>query len=112
MFKGCDACRKALRFLDSMDIEYSSIPIREQPPSRGELRQMLGYVDGDIRKLFNGSSATYRSLNLKEKMNRLTEGQKLDLLARHGNLVKRPFVIGDRLGLVGFKEDVWKAAFR
>jgi arsenate reductase len=35
----------------------------------------------------------------------------LALLAKHGKLVKRPFVLLEDRGLLGFKEDEWSAAF-
>ena len=38
--------------------------------------------------------------------------EAIDLLASHGKLVKRPFVLSEDTGLVGFKEDEWKKALR
>ena len=38
----------------------------------------------------------------------MSESDALDLLASNGKLIKRPFVLGDGIGLVGFKEDDWK----
>jgi arsenate reductase len=35
----------------------------------------------------------------------------LELLASRGNLVKRPFLLADDFGLVGFKEVDWASAF-
>ena len=111
MYKGCDSCRKALKFLDARDVEYTAIPVREQPPSRKELRAMVDALDGNIQKMFNTSGGSYRSMNLKARMRLLTPGQKIDLLARDGSLVKRPFVIGDGIHLVGFNPDIWESAF-
>lgn len=73
---------------------------------------MVNYMNGAIEKLFNTSGADYRALDLKRKMHLLSEGQKIDLLARNGNLVKRPFVIGKGFGLVGFREEQWQKRFR
>jgi arsenate reductase len=104
----CDSCGKARKFLKENGLEYEGIAIRRDPPSQAELRQMLSYLGGDVLKLFNTAGGAYRSLNLKEKMQILTESQKLNLLARNGNLVKRPFLIGDAVGLVGFNEETWR----
>lgn len=111
MYKGCESCRKALQFLDARGIQYTTFPIREQPPSRKELHEMIDALDGDIQKLFNSSGGSYRSLNLKSRMRLLSTGQKVDLLARDGSLVKRPFAIGEGIHLVGFNEAAWEAAF-
>jgi len=35
----------------------------------------------------------------------------LELLASRGNLVKRPFLLADGFGLVGFKQADWALAF-
>ncbi len=38
----------------------------------------------------------------------MTEAEALALLAGNGRLVKRPFVLGDRFGLVGFDQAEWE----
>jgi len=38
----------------------------------------------------------------------MTAAEAIDLLSKNGNLVKRPFLIGDGMVLTGFKSDVWK----
>lgn len=111
MYKGCDSCRKALKFLDGKGLQYTAIPVREQPPSRDELWAMAEALDGNVQKMFNVSGGSYRSMNLKTKMRLLSQGQKIDLLARDGSLVKRPFVVGDGIHLVGFNEAAWEVAF-
>jgi arsenate reductase-like glutaredoxin family protein len=37
----------------------------------------------------------------------MTADQAVAMLSKNGNLVKRPFVIGDGVLLVGFKEGEW-----
>jgi arsenate reductase (glutaredoxin) len=37
--------------------------------------------------------------------------EALRLLSTNGNLVKRPFVVTDRGGLVGFKVEEWEQFF-
>ena len=110
-YKGCSTCRNALKFLDSKKITYSKIPIRETPPTLPELKKALKYFDGDSKKLFNTSGQDYKSLNLKDKLQSMTDEEKLKLLNSNGNLVKRPFVISNDFVLVGFKEEDWKKVF-
>ncbi len=106
-YKNCDTCRKAIKHLDEKGVGYELIPIREQPPTKAELKTMLANHDGNIRKLFNTSGGDYKDLNLKEKLPNMSKKDAIDLLSKNGNLIKRPFVIfGDR-GLVGFKEKEW-----
>ena len=108
-YKNCDTCRKALKWLDANKISHEVLPIREQPPSENELRRMLAFYAGDLRKLFNTSGLDYKALNLKDKLPGMSEAEAIGLLSKNGNLVKRPFALSERIGLVGFKEDVWKA---
>lgn len=106
-YDGCDTCRKALKYLTSQKTPYQKIPIVENPPSEAELKKMLGYV-GDIRKLFNTSGQVYREMRLSEKLSTMSEAEAIKLLAKNGKLIKRPFVLTGRAGLVGFKESDWK----
>lgn len=68
---------------------------------------MLSLV-GDRKKLFNTSGLVYKEMKLSEKLPALSDEQALQLLAKNGKLVKRPFVLGDSWGLVGFREEDWK----
>jgi arsenate reductase-like glutaredoxin family protein len=86
------------------------IAIRETPPSLAELTAMLDAY-GSIRRLFNASGADYQALGLSKKLPRMSEAESLRLLASNGNLVKRPFVNGDGVHLVGFNQAEWQAAF-
>ena len=108
-YANCDTCRKALRFLKERDVAHQVIPIREQPPTRMELRQMLAAV-GEVKRLFNTSGQDYRAQGLGAKLPEMKAEEALELLAANGNLVKRPFVIGKGIHLVGFQEETWKAA--
>lgn len=107
-YKGCGACRKALKYLDGKKIAYEKIPIREKPPSLSELKAMLEHVGGNLRKLFNTSGGDYKELGLKDKLPKMSTDEALKLLASNGNLVKRPFVISQKSGWVGFDEEEWK----
>ena len=106
-YKNCDTCRKAIKYLDEKGAEYELIPIREQPPTKAELKTMLASHDGNTLKLFNKSGGDYKALNLKEKLPNVTKMEVIDLLSKNGNLIKRPFLIAGDRGLVGFREKEW-----
>lgn len=42
----------------------------------------------------------------------MTQDEALKLLSTEGMLVKRPFLLGKGIGLLGFKEDQWKSALK
>ena len=111
IYKNCDTCRKAKKYLNAKEVECELIPIREQPPSVNELRVMLDNYKGDMRRLFNTSGRDYRDLNLKDKLSKMKEIEAFELLSKNGNLVKRPFAINGKDGAVGFIESVWSDLF-
>lgn len=98
-----------MKWLQAHRIAYREKPIRETPPSAAELRTMLAGQQGEIRRLFNTSGREYRALGLAEKLPRLTEAEALALLAGNGHLVKRPFLLGSGVALVGFDVRSWSA---
>lgn len=109
-YKGCDTCRKALKWLAGRGIPHEVKAIRETPPSVAELKAALAAFGGDLRPLFNTSGGDYRELGLKDKLPSMSADEAVALLSRNGNLVKRPFVIGKDVILAGFKPDEWSKA--
>jgi len=110
-YKNCDTCRRAVKWLRARGIAFEEHPIRETPPGPAELRKMLAALGGERRRLFNTSGGDYRELKLGEKLPAMNDADALGLLAGNGNLVKRPFVLGPQVALVGFDEAEWSAAF-
>lgn len=109
-YANCDTCRRAVKWLRAQGLDFVEKPIREVPPSVGELRMMLTAQGGELRRLFNTSGRDYREQKLGEKLPVLSEAAALELLAGNGNLVKRPFLLGAGVALVGFEEGAWAAA--
>jgi arsenate reductase len=107
-YEKCDSCRQALKFLAAGKTPHVVVPIREKPPTVAELRAMLGHVGGDLRKLFNTAGQDYRALDMKTRLPKLRVDEALALLAANGNLVKRPFALTSRHGVVGFREKEWE----
>ena len=105
--RNCSTCRAAVKWLEAHRIAHREKPIREIPPSVGELKTMLAGQRGELRRLFNTSGQEYRALGLAQKLPRLTEAEALTLLAGNGRLVKRPFLLGSGVALVGFDEKIW-----
>ncbi len=106
-YQNCGTCRKAFKFLDASGVEYTTAPMREQPPTRTELKKMLRIYGCDLRRLFNTSGQDYKRLKMRDKLPKMGEEEAIQLLASNGNLVKRPFVLTKTGGLVGFNEKEW-----
>lgn len=106
----CSTCRDAVKWLRDHRVVFTEKPIYTDPPSPAELKRMLQIQGGNLRRLCNTSGLQYRALGLAEKLPGMTEAEVLRLLAREGRLVKRPFLLGDEVGLVGFDPAAWQAA--
>jgi len=110
-YANCSTCRDAVKWLRARGVEFVEKPIYTAPPAVPELRRMLAFQGGNLRRLFNSSGLEYRALGLSAKLPAMTTDAALALLAGNGRLVKRPFALAGDFGLVGFDVDAWAAAF-
>lgn len=111
-YPGCSTCVKARKWLDARGALYEYRHIAEQNPTAEELRLWREKSGLPLRKFFNTSGQRYRSLNLKDRLPAMTEGEMLDLLASDGMLVKRPILVTEGAVLVGFREPEWEEAVK
>ena len=100
----CTTCQKAKKWLDDNKIEYKFRDIKEDNPSYEELSAWYKKSGLPLKKFFNTSGLLYKSMELKDKLPKISEEEQLKLLATDGMLVKRPLVIRKDFVLVGFKE--------
>ena len=104
----CTTCQKAKKWLDDNRIEYELKDIKLDNPTLDELTEWYKKSGLPLKKFFNTSGLLYKSLDLKNKLPSMSEGEMLKLLSSDGMLVKRPLLIGEDFVLVGFKESEWK----
>lgn len=107
-YDNCGTCKKALAYLKSTCRPFELLPIREQPPTKAELRAMLKIYGGKLSRLFNTSGRDYRAQGLGEKLKTMDAERAITLLASNGNLVKRPFWLAGNTGAVGFNLAEWR----
>lgn len=101
-------CRKARKWLDENNIRYEERSIKEENPTERELDKWISKSDYPIKRFFNTSGKIYREQKLKDRLDDMTQEEKIKLLATDGMLVKRPILVGEDTVLVGFKESEWK----
>ena len=82
--------------------------IKINNPTADEIKKWHKMSGADLKKFFNTSGQLYKSLELKDKLPDMTEGEQIKLLATDGMLVKRPLLVGDDFVITGFKEEEWK----
>ncbi|MCI5971938.1 MAG: Spx/MgsR family RNA polymerase-binding regulatory protein [Anaerococcus sp.] len=94
-YKRCTTCNGVEKMLDEKNISYELRDIKDDNPTRDELKSWHEKTDYDIKRFFNTSGKIYREENLKDKLKEMTLDEKYDLLATDGMLVKRPILFTD-----------------
>jgi len=103
----CSTCKKAQNWLDSRGAEYTLRDIKTDNPTYEELKEWYEKSGLPLKNFFNTSGMLYRSMNLKDKLDFMTDEEKLRLLAEDGMIVKRPILLAGSKVLLGFKESEW-----
>ena len=104
----CTTCKRAKKWLTENGIDFEDRDIKENNPSKEELKGWLDKSGLEIKKFFNTSGVLYREQGMKDKVKTLSEDELLDILASDGMMVKRPIVVTESSVLVGFKETEWE----
>lgn len=99
----CTTCKKADEALKACGLQYSYRDIKEEKLNEEELKQLIVKSKLSARKFFNTSGLKYRELNLKEKLDAMSEEEMIELLATDGMLVKRPLFVTEDTVIVGKK---------
>lgn len=107
-YEKCSTCKKAKGYLEKHGFQFEIRDIKENNPTKNELQQWIKKSGLEVKRFFNTSGLKYRELGLSERLPRMSEDEKLDLLANDGMLVKRPILITENEVLVGFKEKEWE----
>ncbi|MDO4690082.1 MAG: arsenate reductase family protein [Fusobacterium sp.] len=103
----CSTCVKARKWLENNNINFENRDIITKNPNVEEIKNYLKLSGKEVKKFFNTSGILYREMNLKEKLNNMTEREMIELLATNGKLVKRPLLVLNDNVLIGFKEEEW-----
>jgi Spx/MgsR family transcriptional regulator len=113
-YAACGTCKKAKKWLDGHGVAYEIVPIVERPPSLADLAKLVRASGLAVGKWFNTSGQSYRALIAdvgKAGVERMTDEQKLELLAADGKLIKRPVLVTGSTVMVGFREDAYESRF-
>ena len=108
----CSTCKKAKKWLDEHNVEYTERHIVENNPTYDELKEWFNKSGLPIKRFFNTSGLLYKEMKLKGKLPAMSEDEQLQLLATNGMLMKRPLIVGENIVLTGFKENEWSEAIK
>ncbi|WP_156288494.1 arsenate reductase family protein [Oceanobacillus salinisoli] len=106
-YPNCGTCKKAKKWLEDNQVDYTAVHIVDETPSKNELLDFINKSELPAKKFFNTSGKKYRELNIKEKIQDTTAEEMAEILASDGMLIKRPIVTDGEKVTVGFKENTF-----
>src|SRR5699024_5229086 len=107
-YPNCGTCKKAKKWLDEHNLEYTSVHLVEETPTKKVLLELMAKSNFPDKKFFNTSGKKYRELNIKDKIKDATTDEMAGILASDGMLIKRPIVTDGDNVTVGFKEETFQ----
>lgn len=103
----CSTCQKAKKWLLDNRICFNDRHIVEANPTAEEITLWHKISGKPLKSFFNTSGMLYKSLDLKNRLQTMSEEEQIKLLASNGMLIKRPLLISDTFILIGFKINDW-----
>ncbi len=86
----CTTCRKTIKMLNEMGIEFDRINYYIKPFTKNKLKTLLKKMDMKPSELLRKTEKAYRELDFRH--NNYTEAQILDFMLANPDLVQRPIV--------------------
>jgi len=107
----CDSCRKARKWLDSHDVAYTFVNLKEQTPPQALLQTLFDTGAIAPEKCLNTAGARYRELGLKDRRATMSAADYAKLFATEGMVLKRPFVTDGAQATAGFKDSAFATSW-
>ena len=104
----CSTCQKAKKWLQEQGVSFTSRHIKEQNPTKEELKEWHQKSGLDIKRFFNTSGMIYREMKLKDRLPAMSLEEKYSLLSTDGMLVKRPILVTEQEIAAGFRPEEWE----
>ncbi len=106
--KACDTMKKARAWLDERGVAYAFHDYKTAGIDRATLERWVGQVGWEV--LLNRAGTTFKKLPDVARQG-LDAEKAIGLMIAQPSMIKRPVVEGGEKPLVGFKPDVYAAAF-
>lgn len=104
----CDTVKKARAWLDGRGMAYAFHDYKKAGADAAMLNRWANQAGWEV--LLNRAGTTFRKLSDADTAD-IDRDKAIALMIAQPSLIKRPVVEGDGILLVGFKPDVWDAAF-
>lgn len=95
----CSKSRQTLQLLKDKGIEPNIVEYLENPPSAGQLSEILGLLGKTPRELMRRKEAEYKDNGLADEQ--LNEDQLIAAMVAHPKLIERPIVLANGKAALG-----------
>ena len=86
----CTTCRKVAKTLTESGVNFEKVNYYIEPFSKTKLQSLLKKMKMKPSEVLRKNEKVYKNLKIKEK--KYSEGQILDLMIKHPDLVQRPII--------------------
>lgn len=86
----CTTCRQVYEALKASGVDFESVDYYLDPVPKAKLKDLLRKMGMKPRDLLRTKETIYKELKLGER--ELTDGEILDLMVEHPDLIQRPIV--------------------
>ena len=100
LYGSCTSCRKAEAQLKEAGVAFTRRDYFKERFTRAELEVVLNRAGVTAHEILSTRSTPYEALELEGKV--LSEGELLDLMVEHPQLLRRPLVIRDGKSIIGY----------
>lgn len=86
----CTTCRQVHAALRDAGVDFEAVDYYTDPIPKAKLRELLRKMGMSPRELLRTKEDVYKKLRLGER--ELTDGEIIDLMVEHPDLIQRPIV--------------------
>ena len=86
----CSTCREAVKILEASGRDYTVVNYYETPFTKGQLEGLLKKAGLRPKDVLRTKEEIYKKLKVGEKT--LSDGELIDLMVKHPDLIQRPLV--------------------
>lgn len=87
------------RLLRESGVDFEKVNYYTEPLTKKKLAELLGKMNISARELLRTSEQIYRDLGLAKKQ--LSDGDLIDLMIKHPDLIQRPIVERGKRAVLG-----------
>lgn len=107
--KNCDTMKKAFSWLKQHEIAYQFYDYKKYAPTAELIKQFITFFS--CSSLINRQGLTWRKLSEQQRQMTKNETTTIELMIAMPSLIKRPIIIQNNQGVIGFSPESYRQFF-